>query len=73
MNSVHLFVKDAVGNIFLSTFTANTSDAVSDFRKHVASCKRYWKTKAYRDKVPSYRWPCEPVEIFVEPYEDVSQ
>lgn len=73
MNSVHLFVKDATGLTFLDTFAANTAENINSFRRHAESCKRYWKTKAYRDKVPSFRWPCEPLTICVEPYHDKSQ
>lgn len=72
MNSVHLSVVDAVGTSFLDTYTANTPENIASFRKHVASCKRYWNTAEYRNKVPSIRWPCFPVEICIEEYEDAS-
>lgn len=73
MNSVHLFVRDATGANYLDTFTANTPENIAAFRKHVQSCKTYWKTEAYRKKVHPSRWPCEPITIHVEEYEDKSQ
>lgn len=73
MNSVHLFVLDAVGTQYLDTFTANTAENIASFRAHVTSCKRYWKTAEYRKRVPPTRWPCEPVTICIEPYQDTSQ
>lgn len=73
MNSIHCFVRDAVGGNYLDTFTANNAENIAAFRKHVAACKRYWKTAEYRAKVPAIRWPCEPVEIVIVEYHDKSQ
>lgn len=73
MNSVKLFVRDAVGAEFLTTFTANTPENVSKFRRHAASCQRYWRTPEYRSKVDPIRWPAFPVTVHVEEYEDKSQ
>lgn len=73
MNSVHLYVKDACGVSYLDTFTANTPENIASFRKHVQSCKRYWQTAEYRNKVHPSRWPAMPVEVVVEEYEDASQ
>jgi hypothetical protein len=71
MNSVHLFVRDAVGVHYLDTFTDNTPENIAAFRKHVASCKRFWRSRIYE---PDHRGaPCHPVEIVIEPYYDASQ
>jgi hypothetical protein len=72
MNSVHLSVVDATGASYLDTFTANTAENIAAFRKHVAACRHYWKTREYRAKVPALRWPCEPLEVRIEPYHDRS-
>lgn len=72
MNSVHLFVRDSVGATFLDTFTANTAENIAQFRKHATACKSYWQTAEYRKRVPSYKWPCFPVTVCVEEYEDAT-
>lgn len=72
MNSVRLYVRDACGVSHLNTFTANTPENISKFRKHVQQCKAYWKSEQYRKKVHPVRWPVMPVEVVVEEYEDTS-
>jgi hypothetical protein len=75
MNSLHLYVLDATGVEYLSTFTANTPDKIAQFRKHVESCKRYWKTAEYRKAIRNDHrgLPCFPVTIHADPYQDESQ
>lgn len=68
MNSVKLYVRDAVGTEFLTTFTSNSPENIKAFRKHVAACKRYWRTPEYRNKVDPIRWPAFPVTVHIEPY-----
>lgn len=73
MNSVKLYVRDAVGVEFLVTFTANTPENIASFRNHVKACQRYWRTAEYRKKVDPLRWPCFPVKVCIEPYEDMAK
>lgn len=73
MNSVRLCVRDALGNEYLTTFTANTPENVKKFRKHAKACERHWKSAAYRKGVHPSRWPVFPITVHVEPYEDKSQ
>lgn len=75
LNSVHLFVRDATGQTYLSMFTANTPDNIAKFRTHVAFWKRYVCTQAGRKAYNGAHVgpPVFPVEIVVEEYHDKSQ
>lgn len=71
MDSVALFVRDAVGVEYLHTYTDNTPENVAKFRKHVAWWKRYVRSPAGRKayNVTAVGQPCFPVTTHVEPYD----
>lgn len=65
MNSVCMYVKDAVGDKYLFTCANNTPEHVASFRKHAT----WWKKTGYKS-APVNRQPCFPVEIVIEEYQD---
>ncbi len=57
-------IVDATGMVCLSIGSWASYEPA--FRKHAAWWKRHAKSKAYRDKVPTWRWPVFPVKIVIE-------
>lgn len=67
MNSLRMYVQDAVGDKYCVTFATNREGVESSFRKHA----RWWIKTGYKS-TPIGRQPCFPCKIMVEPYNDES-
>lgn len=65
MNSLRMFVMDAVGDKYLFTCATNREGQASQFRKHA----RWWLRGGYKS-APTDKWPCFPCQIVVEEYQD---
>lgn len=65
MNSLRMYVQDAVGTKFLFTCANNRPGQAEQFRKHAA----WWIKTGYK-KTPVEKQPAFPCSIIVEPYQD---
>ena len=65
MNSLRMYVEDAVGEKFLFTFATNREGQAEAFRRHAA----WWLRTGYKHS-PVQSQPCFPCKIVVEPYND---
>lgn len=67
MNSLAMWVEDAVGDRYCVTFAKNREGQEASFRKHA----RWWMKIGYKSN-PIGRQPAFPCKIVVEPYMDKS-
>lgn len=65
MNSLRMFVQDAVGDKYLFTCATNREGQAKAFRRHA----NWWLKTGYKDS-PVNRQPCFPCTIIIEPYQD---
>lgn len=65
MNSVRMYVKDAIGAKYLFTCATNRAEQISNFRKHAN-----WWIKSGHKYSPIEKQPCFPCEIIIEKYQD---
>lgn len=65
MNSLRMYVLDAVGDKFLFTLATNREGQVSSFRRHAS----WWMRTGYKS-APVGRQPCFPCSVVVEEYQD---
>ena len=65
MNSLRMYVQDAVGEKYCFTLATKRDGAESSFRSHA----KWWIRTGYKS-APVGRQPCFPCKIVVEQYED---
>ncbi len=65
MNSLRMYVEDAVGGKFLFTCATNREGQAEAFRRHA----NWWIRTGYKSS-PVQSQPCFPCKIVIEPYED---
>lgn len=65
MNSLRMYVEDAVGGRFLFTCATNRPEQKESFRRHA----RWWINSGYR-QTPVAKQPAFPCRIVVEEYQD---
>jgi hypothetical protein len=65
VNSLRMYVEDAVGDKFLFTCATNRPGQAASFRRHA----NWWLRRGYRHTVTS-RQPCFPCKVVIEPYQD---
>lgn len=65
MNSLRMYVEDALGDKFLFTCASNRPGQAESFRRHA----RWWLRTGHKR---SKNGPCFPCKVVVEPYQDDS-
>lgn len=65
MNSLRMYVEDAIGCKFLFTLASNREGQEKSFRNHAT----WWIKKGYRYSKVEFQ-PAHPCRIIVEPYQD---
>ena len=65
MNSLRMYVLDATGEKHCFTCATNREGLADAFRRHA----KWWTRTGYKSG-PVGSWPCFPVKIIIEEYQD---